>query len=170
MKRIENANHARFLTFSCFRRLPLFSNDLIKDAFVERLTETRRRHALKLHAWVVMPEHVHLILRCEAEVTVAQVLRTLKIGLAKDVISRWRDLDAPIIDRVTDSRGQTRFWQRGGGYDRNLLMGSELFKKIEYVHRNPVRRGLVEQPSAWRWSSARWWSGDRDGVLPCDAL
>jgi putative transposase len=168
VKRFENPSDARFLTFSCYCRLPLFSNDAIKDTFVCSLEHTRTRHAFLLHAWVLMPEHVHMVIRCHAGSTVPDVLRTLKTGLAKRVIARWRELDAPILAKITTAKGKPRFWQRGGGYDRNLAMGAELFEKIDYIHANPVRRGLVSRPEEWTWSSAKWWLGMREGQTPCD--
>ena len=70
--------------------------------------------------------------------------------------------------RLTDSRGSVRFWQRGGGYDRNIHTENELEEKIVYIHENPVRRGLVLQATDWRWSSARWYAGVRTGQLEVD--
>lgn len=99
---------------------------------------------------------------------VPDVLRTLKTGLAKRVIARWRELDATVLGKITDQRGIARFWLRGGGYDRNVFSAKEIEEKIAYIHANPVRRGLVERPEDWVWSSVRWWQGRREGELPCD--
>jgi putative transposase len=168
MKRIEHPGHARFLTFSCYQRLPLFSNDAIKQVFVDQLAITRARHDFHLYAWVLMPEHAHMIVRCHTDATVTMIMKSLKTGVAKRTIGRWRELNAGILIRITDPAGKPRFWQRGGGYDRNLIQGNELQHKFEYLHANPVRRGLTTRPEDWPWSSARWWSGQRDGELPCD--
>ena len=170
MRRIERADQARFLTFSCFRSLKLFRSDAIKDVFVDQLCIARQRHDFLLHAWVVMPEHVHMVVRCPGESDVPSVLRTVKTGVAKRVIARWRALDARVLTKICDPRGNARFWQRGGGYDRNLVAGSEVHEKIGYVHANPVRRSLVRRPTDWAWSSARWWSGERQGQLRCDPV
>ncbi len=171
VRRIEHPNHARFLTFSCYQRLPLFDNNAIKDAFVTQLSQTRDRTGFKLFAWVVMPEHVHLVLTPNLpEYSVSRVLWWLKRDFAKRIIARWRELDEPVLTKITDPQGSPRFWQRGGGYDRNLVAGPELDEKIAYVHANPVRRGLVERDTDWEWSSARWWAGRRDGELPCDPI
>jgi len=62
MQRRELKGTARFLTFSCFRRLPLFSNDKIKQLFLDRLKALRPVLHFQLYAWVIMPEHVHLLL------------------------------------------------------------------------------------------------------------
>jgi putative transposase len=62
------------------------------------------------------------------------------------------------------------FWQRGGGYDRNVIDARTLFSMIEYIHNNPVRRGLVEDATDWIWSSARFYAGARDVPIRMDPL
>ncbi|USN99913.1 MAG: transposase [Phycisphaeraceae bacterium] len=169
LKRIEHPNHVRFLTFSCYRRLPLFDNDSIKDAFVEHVGACRARTNFLLHAWVIMPEHVHMMIWPDLpEFPVPKVTWTLRRGFARTVIGRWRELGAPILDRLRSPDGRIRFWQPGGGYDRNIIGGDELDEKVGYIHENPVRRGLVSRPTDWAWSSARRYSGDREGQLHID--
>ncbi len=171
LRRIEHPNHIRFLTFSCFQRLPLFGNDEIKDEFVEHLDSCRARTGFMLHAWVVMPEHVHLLIWPNLpESPVSKIAWTLKRGFARAVIARWRELDARILVHLRLTNGRFRFWQHGGGYDRNIYSGDELEEKISYIHENPVRRGLVTDPTDWAWSSARWYAGDRDGQLHIDPV
>ncbi|QEH31632.1 hypothetical protein OJF2_00970 [Aquisphaera giovannonii] len=73
------------------------------------------------------------------------------------------------LPRISRSRGdQTErlFWQAGGGYDRNVWEPKTLMSMIDYVHANPVRRGLVSRPSEWKWSSAGWF----DGTTTCDLI
>jgi len=167
MRRYEHDGRARFVTFSTYRRLPLFLKGAIKDRFAEHLELARRRDRFALFAWVVMPEHVHLIL-WPREVTVSRTLLVLKRTFAREVLRRWRDLNAPILSRLQDDQGRLRFWQRGGGYDRNIRDRDELQRKIAYVNENPVRRGLVDRATEWEWSSARWCEGDRRGMVKLD--
>jgi putative transposase len=102
-----------------------------------------------------MPNHVHLLIRPDlATTTVPQFLSRLKRPFAQTVLSRWQRLDAPVLDRLVDSRGQRRFWQRGGGYDRNIFSDDEVIEKIEYIESNPVRAGIVRRPREYKWSSA----------------
>lgn len=167
LRRIENPGHGRFLTFSCYRRLPLFANERIKDAFAKRLAMVKEQMGFKLYAWVVMPEHVHLVIQTGSPaLTVEQILRRIKSRFAREVLARWRELDAKILAKVTDENGVAHFWQVGGGYGRNLVTEAEWMEKIEYIHNNPVHRGLVGTPEDWRWSSARWYAGDRQ--VPTD--
>lgn len=73
------------------------------------------------------------------------------------MLARWRELDAAILEQLRSGDGH-RFWQTGGGYDRNLI-GSELREKIRYVHGNPIRRDLARRSIDWRWSSAAVYEG-----------
>jgi len=151
LRRYEIQGHARFLTFSCYQRRPYFDDQQIRDTFADQLMITRSRLGFKLHAWVVMPEHVHLLVQPSLpEAPVSRVLMSLKRRVSTKVLKRWRDenQDTP-----------TQFWQSGGGYDRNIYSSEELTEKTRYIHENPVRRGLVERPEDWGWSSVRAWMG-----------
>lgn len=168
LKRREEADGVRFLTFSCYRRLPLLGTDALRGVFAAALTETVEQFQLRLYAWVVMPEHGHLLLRSpaveDADVPAAEFLASLKRKVAKRVLTRWREVDAPVLEKLRTPGGAVRFWQPGGGFDRNTRSDAELTKAIRYIHRNPVERGLVERPESWRFSSVHWWlsgGGDR---------
>jgi putative transposase len=168
MKRWEAGNGSRFLTFSCYDRLPLLRTPAIADLMAGTLARARERFAFRLYAWVVMPEHVHLLVRPAEEASVARVLLWIKYSVARRVISRWRELDAPVLRRISREKGPPRFWQKGGGFDRSVRSEAEFCREVLYIHRNPVARGLVESPEAWKWSSVRWWSGVREGEVQCD--
>lgn len=171
MHRIGQPNDVRFLTFSCYRRLPLFRNDSIKSAFADRLALARETTGVRLIAWVVMPEHVHLLLMPRRHTkTITAYLRFLKRPFAQAVVSRWLELNARVLDRLIDARGATRFWQQGGGYDRVMRSEDDVREKIAYINSNPVRRGLVTRPEDWKWSSAKWYAGLREDVMPMDRI
>ena len=61
-----------------------------------------------------------------------------------------------------------RLWQRGGGYDRNVVEPATVYHQIDYIHNNPVRRGLCENSEDWPWSSAAQYAGLRSGPLTLD--
>ncbi len=161
--RFDRPGQTRFLTFSCYRRLPLLGDARTRDAFVEHMESQRVRLGFRVIAWVVMPEHVHLIV-LPTDGVIGPVLRGVKQGFGRDMISRWRGRDALVLERLIDPRGAVRFWQRGGGYDRNVRDLEELREKIVYIHRNPVRRGLVQREEEWAWSSARDYRGEAGRV------
>ena len=168
MKRREIPGGVRFITFSCYRGLQLLGNPAIRDVFVRSLASSRERFGFALFAWVVMPEHAHLLMRPKEAAPLERALLFLKLSVAKRVIGRWRELNAPILKKIQHPGGSPRFWQKGGGFDRNVRDEDEFIREVRYVHRNPVERGLVEQPGEWAWSSARWWLGDPSGPIACD--
>jgi putative transposase len=168
LRRREGFGDVRFITFSTYRRLPLLGNPRIRDVFASRLAEVHDAGRFELFAWVVMPEHVHLLLRPHDDVGWSGIASGLKNSVARRVLHRWRALDAPILARLRVDEGTCRYWQRGGGFDRNVRDMTEFTKAVKYIHRNPVDRGLVREPSDWRWSSVRWWIGERDGEVRCD--
>jgi putative transposase len=96
----------------------------------------------------------------------------VKERVARQAI-RWLEQNAPDwLPRITVREGlrtRRRFWQPGGGYDRNIERVDTLERMIDYIHLNPVRRGLVERAIDWPWSSARWYAGIRPAVLEMDA-
>ena len=169
MKRYEEPNHLRFLTFSCYKQLPLFEDESAKELFVDTLVAQRERCGFHLIAWVVMPEHVHLLIWPKLpEYPVSKILWGLKRDVARRAIEFMRDDGSPLFEQTQNQLGQHQFWQRGGGYDRNIFSEDETREKIEYINLNPVRRGLVDRAEDWVWSSARWYVGDRDSGIPID--
>jgi putative transposase len=168
MRRHEVPAQSRFITFSCYRRLPLLGNPLIRDLFVRTMVTARLKFNIQLFAWVVMPEHAHLLVHPGANGRLAPALRSMKTSIAKQVIERWRTLQAPILREILTTQGRPRFWQTGGGFDRNVRDTSEFVREVRYIHRNPVERGLVAEPQHRAWSSVRWWMGRRGGEVECD--
>ncbi len=168
LRRREHGGDIRFVTFSCYHRLPLLGNPRIRDAFSGVLEAAHQRLDFELFAWVTMPEHVHLLARIPRESDWHAVALSIKPVIARRVIQRWREIGAPVLSRITDDAGRCRFWQRGGGFDRNIRNMTEFSETVRYIHRNPVERGLVERPEDWAWSSVRWWMGERAGDVTCD--
>lgn len=171
VRRFEVNQQPRFLTFSCFDRLQLLKNDKIKQAFIERLQAAREQTHFRLISWVIMPEHVHLIIvPALPEFPLSKVLPVLKRRFAEQVIRRWKQLRAPVLKLIRQPDGSYRFWQHGGGFDRNVRDDSELWEKMNYIHVNPVKRGLAESPVDYPWSSARWYSGPREREVEIDSI
>ena len=148
-----------FLTFSCFGRQDFLLSEGACTWFAEALAAARMKHPFDLWGYVIMPEHVHLILWPREGSTISSILKSMKLPVANRVAA-WARRQAPeflkrMEDRQPNGLVARRFWQRGGGYDRNIRDGDELYEKLKYIHDNPVRRELVAKPENWRWSSAR---------------
>ena len=154
-KRIELAGDSRFLTFSCYHRLPLLRSDWAKNAVVEYLAHTKSRLDFRLYAFVAMPDHLHLLLRPNAEVAnVRRIMSALKSRTATAVLERLKRESPSLAERARDAKGQYHLWQPGGGYDRNIHSHDEFLEKVKYIDENPVRRGLAERAEDYVWSSA----------------
>ena len=154
-QRCESDFDTRFLTFGCYRRLPLLQTDWAKDAVVSYLAHTKTRLGYQLFAYVVMPDHVHLLLHPEVDVaTVRRILSALKTRTASLILDRLRAEDPALVAKATSSNGTAHLWQPGGGYDRNIFSRDEFLEKARYIEENPVRNGLVERAEEYRWSSA----------------
>jgi putative transposase len=167
-KALGIAGLAHELTFSCFRKLPLLSNDTTRRWLVEALECARQRHAFELWAWVAMLDHVHLLifLGPQAE-TVSPILKSIKQSVSRRATRWFRRQDPELLASLRLRRGarfEHRFWQAGGGYDRDLISKRAVRGSIEYLHATPVRGGLVSDPTQWRWSSARWYCSSASAV------
>jgi putative transposase len=132
----------------------------------------RQRGQYDLWAYVIMPEHVHVVLWPRPGVPLSQILTTLKQSVSKRALLWLGEHAAEFLSNLEDvqpnGRRSHRFWQRGGGYDRNMWTSAEIHEKIEYVHNNPVRRDFVGTPELWPWSSAHAWVTGEDVPLAID--
>jgi len=160
------------LTFSTFRRQPFFPGTQAADWFLHALADARQACPFHLFAYVIMPEHVHVVLQAFPGVAMRTILWRLKrpvTSAALDWVAQRRpDFLARMADLQPSGKVAHRFWQRGGGYDRNLRTPSDVHEKIGYVHDNPVRRGLVKCAEDWPYSSAADWILRRSGPVPID--
>ena len=119
-----------------------------------------------------MPEHVHLIVwPGQAAAQVPRFLQGVKEPVGRKAIAFLRATAPAWLVRLRVQEGRRvrhRFWQPGGGYDRNITSTAVLRAMIDYIHANPVRRGLVAAPEDWEWSSARWYLGMRPVKIELD--
>lgn len=168
LKRHEVSGHARYVTFSCFQRRPFFPGRVAAEWFLESLADARDRLRFQLWAYVVMPEHVHLLVLPPDGMPLRSILHAIKRPVAGRIIN-WVEKNAPsFLPKMTCGTGRRHFWQAGGGYDRNLWTSQEIHEKVRYIHLNPVRRKLVECAGDWRWSSYQSWMSGCDLLVPLD--
>ena len=169
--RYNDTGHAHELTFSCLRRQALLMEDRIRGYFAEAVTKARERHRFVVWSYVIMPEHIHLLVHPrEAEYSISDILHGIKQSVARRELIHLRKHNPDGLSRLATGQRDTlyRFWQDGGGYDRNVTSPTTLQEMVAYIHNNPVRRGLVTQSTDWSWSSARDWEGTGQGPIPMD--
>ena len=166
--------HAHFLTFSCYQRLPFLGKERARRWLIDAVLRAREKHRYALLAYVIMPEHVHLLVYpLDYEYNISLFLKSVKQSVARRARSYLEENDRNWLERLIVKRGNKhvfRFWQAGPGYDRNIVNKEELFEKIKYIHNNPVRSELVSNPEEWKWSSAGWYNGEKDVVMTLDEL
>ena len=170
-KRFNIPNQPHALTFSCYRNRKFFSFKRTRLYFVDSVNSARIKHNFHVWAWVIMPDHVHLLIfPGNEDYSISEILKSIKQPVARKAINFIRH-SRPELLRFMDTRNKHhryRFWQDGGGYDRNIESHEELVRFVNYVHNNPVKEGLVETPEAWHWSSASEWLTGGTGRIKVD--
>ena len=184
LRHYAHLNTARFVTFSCYRRLPLLASDTVIQIVVDELAAVRTRHQFRLLGYVIMPEHVHLVIHPKPVSKLGLVIAEFKSRSAARIIASAKTHlkgGAPGNSKsgtsglvlseecriVRAGKARYAFWQPRC-YDHNCRTPASVVEKINYCHNNPVKRGLVTQPDDWRWSSYGWYYGRRDAPITID--
>ena len=163
LHRTYGAHHLHFITCSFYRRWPLLSSAPARDRFLSILEQTRQRYRFVVVGYVVMPEHVHLLLT-EPEIgSPSTVMQVLKQRTAHALLPRRKRRDPRRRTLFEEAPGRA-FWQ-ARFHDFNVWTTKTRIEKLRYMHRNPVKRGLVKSPEQWRWSSFRRYWLDEAGPV-----
>ena len=163
LHRFYGANDLHFITCSCYRTQALLTPPR-RDLWLQILEETRRKYRFVVHGYVVMPEHFHLLVT-EPEIgNPSVVMKVIKERFSRQ-LNRRRNSAArrPLFEVPT-----APFWQRRF-YDFNVWSERKRIEKLRYIHRNPVKRGLVERPEQWKWSSFRAYAFGEPGIVKVNA-
>ncbi|MCA9244053.1 MAG: transposase, partial [Phycisphaerales bacterium] len=160
----DDASVAQALTFSTFRRQPFLKRDRACEWLSDAVATARSRHGFELWAFVFMPEHVHLVIYPRSrDFALRRVLSSIKLPVTRRAVRYVRQHRPELLNQMLDEQPNgdksVRFWQRGGGYDRDLREPGTIHATIDYIHANPVRRGLVDHPVDYPWSSAGFYAG-----------
>jgi putative transposase len=171
LKRYYGRGDLHFITFSCYRRRPFLGTRRARDRFVRILDQVRARHGFRLIGYVVMPEHVHLLLTEPPQGNPSKILQVLK-QKASAALRRGRRKPSPSQLALGFPETQTdekHFWQRRF-YDFNVWSERKLKEKLNYMHRNPVERKLVRHPKDWPWSSFCFYATGEAGLIRIDTM
>ena len=137
-----------------------------RDLFLKILEQVRRRWAASMVGYVVMPEHVHLLLSEPRKGTLAKLLQVLKQRVSHAMRGRRRRRVSGQLSLAfpVSSAELRRFWQRRY-YDFNVYSAQKIREKLDYIHSNPVKRKLVMHPKDWPWSSWAYYARGEQGVV-----
>ena len=165
LHRYYGAGYLHFITTSCDQRRPLLSSTLSRDLFVQVLEQVRKRYHFAVVGYVVMSEHVHLLLSEPERSNPSVVMQVLKQGFARRLLNRQRSSQDPQQGTLWNTAlKQGHIWHRRF-YDFVVWTEQKRGEKLHYMHHNPVKRGLVLGPEQWKWSSSRHYALDETGPV-----
>jgi putative transposase len=147
--RYHQAGCFHFLTFSCYHRLPYLDTAAARNLFERSLEAMRKRYEFVVCGYVVMPEHVHLLVSEPKNALLSKAIQALKLS-------------------VSIQCNERPFWLTRY-YDFNVHNEEKRVEKLRYMHRNPVKRGLVSKPEDWQWSSFRHYSTGLEGPVEIES-
>lgn len=150
LERYQQTGNLHFVTFSCRGREPLLAEGAARDVVEQVLERVRRWYGLYVAGYVIMPEHVHLLVSEPERGTLATALQMLK------------QISAHALG------GGSPLWETRY-YDFNVWSAKKRVEKLRYIHRNPVRRGLVAKPEDWAWSSFLHYATGAEGTVEIES-
>lgn len=172
LRRRYGQRHLHFITCSCYRRLPLLASAGAKNVFAKILGEVRDRYGFALAGYVVMPEHIHLLIGEPAKGTPSTAMQVLKQRVSRRLRhkpskkTRSKQLRLPFRHEYAFL---PQFWQPRF-YDFNVWSQTKFVEKLHYMHMNPVKRKLVAHPRDWPWSSFSFYAKKDPGLVRIDPL
>jgi putative transposase len=136
LRRFQQSESLHFITFSCYHRLPYLTDPESKSLVLTLLEQTRARHQARIYGYVLMPDHIHLLINEPPVTPLDQLLKAFKQSTSHHL-----------------KGNRPHFWQTRY-YDKNIHGEEARLEVLHYIHLNPVKRGLVSDPASYPWSSA----------------
>ena len=150
--RYQHQGCLHFITFSCYHQMPLLDTSTAKQTFERELERVRVWYGCYITGYVVMPEHVHLLISEPDRSKLSVVIQMLK----------------QITSRKLRAEHLPQFWQVRY-YDFPVWTEAKRIEKLRYIHRNPVKRGLVQKPEDWKWSSFIHYATGTEGTVEIES-
>jgi putative transposase len=168
-----NPDHLYFITTKAVDYVHLFQREIVKRLLLDALDCMQLRKQLDLYAFVILPNHIHIVVQCPPDNPVKDLVRDYKRHTADRLIRQYQADDNKralgfLAGKVTrPDKQKYRIWEEG--YDaRNIFSPEFLSQKMEYLHNNPCQPhwGLVQDPIEYGWSSARFYLSNQPAIIP----
>ena len=169
----DSVSKVHFVTSTVVGFENVFIHERLCRAFTDTLSYYITRGDFVLLAWVLMPNHFHLVLYRSHNLSISQIIGNIKRYSAKKVITVLREIERDrLIQRLSlaaarEPASDASLWKPR--FDSFVITSPDtLRQKIEYIHNNPLRKGFVSRPELWRYSSAACYVGGEDSIPPVD--
>jgi putative transposase len=164
LHRYYGSGHLHFITSSCYQRRPLLDTARRRDLFLTILEQVRLRYSFVVVGYVLMPEHIHLLIGEPDRGTPSTVMQVMKQRFARRVLGEWRRCPPAQFSLWREALEAGHIWQHRF-YDFVVSSEVKIVEKLRYIHQNPVKRGLVLSAEEWKWSSFRHYAYDEPGPV-----
>ena len=165
LTRFHHSGQSHFVTFCCYHRRRLLTTNESRRTFELALERVRRSFRLQVYGYVIMTEHVHLLLSEPEKDTLADALKSLKQGVSRRLLPK---ISGPLKPVFGLSGISDHFWQKRY-YDFNIRDYQQFVEKLRYIHRNPVKAGLCERPEDWERRSFRHYATGCEGTVELES-
>lgn len=170
-RRIQNPEGLYFVTFATVQWIDVFTRSVYVDILLDSLRYCQKEKGLRIHAWSLMSNHVHLMISTEFGHYPSHALRDLKKFTSKKIIAAIADNEQPesrrswmlwLFKQAGEANAKNKdypFWQQEN-HPIELISNKFIDQKLEFIHMNSVKAGLVDEPWEYRCSSARDYMND----------
>ncbi|TAD95288.1 MAG: transposase [Bacteroidetes bacterium] len=167
---LSNPDGIYFVTFAIVYWIDVFTRQRYKDIMVESLRYCQEKKGLEIFAWCLMSNHIHLIIRAKEGYYLSDILRDLKkFTSAKIIDSIQAEIESRkewliwFFKRAAQKNSRNtkhQFWQQDN-HAEELISNRFKEQKLDYIHKNPVVEGWVEEPEHYLYSSAKNYAGQK---------
>lgn len=175
--KFRNPEGIYFVTFAVVEWVDLFSRKYYVQIVLDSLAYCIKNKGLRLHAYCILTNHLHLIISAKTGQNLADILRDLKKFTSRQLIQaieqnkaesrrNWMLWIFKAAARKNARNSSYQLW-RQNNQPKELVTNHFMQEKLNYVHNNPVAAGYVYQPEDWCWSSARAYSGELSELPLC---
>lgn len=177
--KIINQNELHFVTFTCVGWVDVFTRLQFKKILIDSLKHCIANKGLNLHAYVIMSNHIHLIISAKETYRLSDIIRDFKKYTTRTILceliegrfesrSEWMLRLFKYYAKFNTNNKRFQLWKRGN-HPIELSSFKFINQKLNYIHNNPVKAQIVWRAEDYVYSSAGWYLRG-EGILPVDVL